>query len=65
MDECLQSGRLTLGSNGAALEGAFADVCQVRYAIVVNSGTSALEIILWPIGQVPISPVPVVHGLAN
>jgi perosamine synthetase len=50
IDECLQSGRLTLGSNGAALEEAFAGVCQVRYAIAVNSGTSALEIILRAIG---------------
>jgi dTDP-4-amino-4,6-dideoxygalactose transaminase len=50
IDECLQSGRLTLGSNGAALEEAFAELCQVRYAVAVNSGTSALEIILRAIG---------------
>jgi len=50
IDECLQSGRLTLGSNGAALEEAFAELCQVRYAVAVNSGTSALEIILRGIG---------------
>jgi len=50
IDECLQSGRLTLGPNGAALEEAFAELCQVRYAVAVNSGTSALEIILRAIG---------------
>jgi dTDP-4-amino-4,6-dideoxygalactose transaminase len=48
--ECLESGRLTLGPNGAALEEAFAQLCQVRYAVAVNSGTSALEIILRIIG---------------
>ncbi len=50
IDECLQSGRLTLGANGAALEEAFAELCQVRHAVAVNSGTSALEIILRAIG---------------
>jgi len=50
IDECLQSGRLTLGPNGAALEEAFAALCQVRYAVAVNSGTSALEIILRAVG---------------
>ncbi len=48
--ECLESGRLTLGPNGAALEEEFAQLCQVRYAVAVNSGTSALEIILRTIG---------------
>jgi dTDP-4-amino-4,6-dideoxygalactose transaminase len=46
----LLSGRLTLGPNGAALEEAFAALCQVRYAVAVSSGTSALEIILRAIG---------------
>jgi len=50
IDEVLQSGRLTLGPYGAELEKAFAERCQVRYAAVVNSGTSALEIILRSIG---------------
>lgn len=50
IDECLQSGRLTLGENGAALESAFAELCGVRYAVAVNSGTSALEIILRALG---------------
>jgi perosamine synthetase len=48
--ECLESGRLTLGPNGAALEEDFAQLCQVRYAVAVNSGTSALEIILRAVG---------------
>jgi len=48
--ECLESGRLTLGPNVAALEEAFAQLCQVRYAVAVSSGTSALEIILRTIG---------------
>ena len=48
--ECLESGRLTLGPNGAAFEEAFAQLCQVRYAVAVSSGTSALEIILRAIG---------------
>src|SRR5713101_1908656 len=46
IDECLTSGRLTLGEYGAALENAFAELSGVRYAVAVNSGTSALEIIL-------------------
>lgn len=50
IDECLQSGRLTLGANGAELEEAFAATCGVRHAVAVNSGTSALEIILRAIG---------------
>ncbi len=50
IDECLSSGRLTLGENGAALEKEFARLCGVRYGIAVNSGTSALEIILRSIG---------------
>jgi len=50
IDECLKSGRLTLGTNGAALEERFANLCNARYAVAVNSGTSALEIILRAIG---------------
>ncbi len=50
IDECLQSGRLTLGPFGAELEENFARLCGTRYAIAVNSGTSALEIILRAIG---------------
>jgi perosamine synthetase len=50
IDECLQSGRLTLGPYGAELEKLFAERCGVKYAATVNSGTSALEIILRAIG---------------
>jgi len=50
IDECLQSGRLTLGEYGAALEADFAQRCGVRYAAAVSSGTSALEIILRALG---------------
>jgi dTDP-4-amino-4,6-dideoxygalactose transaminase len=50
IDECLQSGRLTLGPFGAELEKLFAERCRVTYAVAVNSGTSALEIILRAIG---------------
>ncbi len=50
IDACLQSGRLTLGKYGEQLEDEFAALCGTRYAIAVNSGTSALEIILRSIG---------------
>ncbi len=50
IDECLQTGRLTLGPNGTELEQAFAGICQVRHAVAVNSGTSAIEIILRALG---------------
>jgi dTDP-4-amino-4,6-dideoxygalactose transaminase len=50
MDECLKNGRLTLGSFGQTFEEEFAVLCNVRYAVAVNSGTSALEIILRSIG---------------
>lgn len=50
IDACLQSGRLTLGPYGEELEQAVARRCGVRYAVAVNSGTAALEIILRAIG---------------
>jgi len=50
IDECLSTGALTLGKFGAELESEFARLCGVRHAIAVNSGTSALEIILRAIG---------------
>jgi perosamine synthetase len=50
IDECLRTGRLTLGPNGEQLEAEFAALCGVRHAVAVNSGTSALEIILRAIG---------------
>jgi perosamine synthetase len=50
IQEVLASGQLTLGKYGAAFEKEFARLCGVRHAIAVNSGTSALEIILRSIG---------------
>ncbi len=46
IDEALTTGQLTLGKNGAELERLFAAYVGTRYAIAVNSGTSALEIAL-------------------
>jgi dTDP-4-amino-4,6-dideoxygalactose transaminase len=46
IEEVLASGQLTLGRYGAELERRFAALCGTRHAIAVNSGTSALEIIL-------------------
>jgi perosamine synthetase len=46
IEEVLESGQLTLGKYGAELERRFAALCGTRHAIAVNSGTSALEIIL-------------------
>src|SRR3989442_2851078 len=44
--EILRSGQLTLGKHTLAFEQAFAPSAGVRHAVAVNSGTSALEIIL-------------------
>lgn len=46
LQEVLATGQLTLGRYGAALEERFAELCRVRHAVAVNSGTAALEIIL-------------------
>ncbi|MBV8201116.1 MAG: DegT/DnrJ/EryC1/StrS family aminotransferase [Acidobacteria bacterium] len=46
IEEVLASGQLTLGKYGAELERRFAALCGTRHAVAVNSGTSALEIIL-------------------
>jgi dTDP-4-amino-4,6-dideoxygalactose transaminase len=46
IQEVLASGQLTLGKYGAEFEREFARLCGVREAVAVNSGTSALEIIL-------------------
>jgi len=48
--EILASGQLTLGKYGAEFEKNFAQLCGTRHAIAVNSGTSALEIILRSLG---------------
>src|SRR5438552_18862632 len=50
IDSCLASGALTLGKFGLELEAKFAALCGTNHAIAVNSGTSALEIILRSIG---------------
>lgn len=44
VEECLSSGQLTLGKNGKEFEEMFAEYLGVKYAIAVNSGTSAIEI---------------------
>lgn len=46
IDGILQSGQLTLGKYGKKLEQEFAEYVGTKYAVAVNSGTSALEIIL-------------------
>jgi len=48
--EVLTTGQLTLGKYGAQFEERFAQFCGCRNAIAVNSGTSALEIILRSLG---------------
>jgi perosamine synthetase len=50
IEEVLASGQLTLGRYGAELERRFAALCGTGHAIAVNSGTSALEIILRSLG---------------
>ncbi len=44
IDEVLTTGQLTLGKYGKEFENKFAEYVGVKYAIAVNSGTSALEI---------------------
>ena len=46
IDGILASGQLTLGKYTKEFEQKFADYVGVKYAVAVNSGTSALEIIL-------------------
>jgi len=46
IDGILRSGQLTLGKYTKEFEGRFAQYIGTKYAIAVNSGTSALEIIL-------------------
>jgi perosamine synthetase len=50
IQEVLATGQLTLGKYGAEFEQQFAQFCGVRHAVAVNSGTSALEIILRALG---------------
>lgn len=44
IDEVLTTGQLTLGKYGKEFENKFAEYVGVKYAVAVNSGTSALEI---------------------
>jgi len=44
--DCLKSGILTLGSNIEKFENSFAKYVGIKYAITLNSGTSALEVAL-------------------
>ena len=44
IDEILESGQLTLGKYSKEFEKRFAEYVGTKYAIAVNSGTSALEI---------------------
>ncbi len=44
IDEVLTTGQLTLGKYGKEFESKFAEYIGVKYAVTVNSGTSALEI---------------------
>ena len=50
IDEALRTGVLTLGHNGQAFETAFARLVGARFAVAVQSGTSALEIVLRSLG---------------
>ena len=50
IQEVLASGQLTLGKYGAEFERRFAAVCGRRHAVAVNSGTSAIEIVLRALG---------------
>ena len=46
MDEVLETGWLTLGKYGKEFEKEFAEYVHSKYAVTVNSGTTALEMIL-------------------
>lgn len=50
IQEVLATGQLTLGKYGTEFEKQFASLCGVNHGIAVNSGTSALEIILRALG---------------
>lgn len=50
IQEVLSTGRLTLGKYGAEFERRFAETIGTAHAVAVNSGTSALEIILRSLG---------------
>jgi dTDP-4-amino-4,6-dideoxygalactose transaminase len=46
VEKILRSGMLTLGEYTKRFEAEFAKLCKTKYAVAVNSGTSALEITL-------------------
>jgi len=48
--EILASGMLTLGDYTKRFETEFAKLCHIKHAIAVNSGTSAIEIVLRALG---------------
>ncbi len=50
LNRVLDSGNFVLGEEVAALEQEFAEYCQAKYAIAVNSGTSALHLALLAAG---------------
>ena len=50
IQEALSTGQLTLGKYGTEFEKGFAQFCGCKHAVAVNSGTSALEIILRAVG---------------
>ena len=50
IQEVLETGQLTLGKYGEEFEKGFSKLCGVRHAVAVNSGTSALEILLRSLG---------------
>src|SRR5512144_2482844 len=50
IQEVLSTGQLTLGKYGADFEQKFAQYCGLPHGVAVNSGTSALEIILRSLG---------------
>lgn len=50
IEESLSTGQLTLGKNGKEFEQKFAEYTGTKYAVAVNSGTSAIEIPLRILG---------------
>lgn len=53
VNDVLTSGRLAAGPEMAAFEQSFAEYCKVPYGVMVNSGTSALTIVLLSLGVGP------------
>ncbi|MBN1857935.1 DegT/DnrJ/EryC1/StrS aminotransferase family protein, partial [Candidatus Bipolaricaulota bacterium] len=53
VEAVLRSGRLALGPRTKAFEQALADHAGVKYAVAVNSGTSALHLVVRGLGIGP------------